>query len=91
VSSSTANKVTIRETGPASKDRYVVPVVVVPVVVAAAASVRACLADPQGRMRTAPGIKPLGLPEQLPRHVDAQAAVTLLQLTTPIRRGAQPC
>jgi site-specific recombinase XerC len=33
----------------------------------------------------APGIKPPGLPDQLPRHVDAQAAVTLLQLTTPIR------
>jgi hypothetical protein len=30
-------------------------------------------------------MEPPGLPEQLPRHVDAQAAVTLLQLTTPIR------
>jgi hypothetical protein len=80
VSSSTANKVTIREAGPVSKDGYVVPVVV-----AAAASVRTCLADPQGRMRTAPGMEPPGLPEQLLRHVDAQAAVTLLQLTTPIR------
>jgi hypothetical protein len=47
VSSSTANKVTIREAGSASNDGYVVPVVM-----AAAASVRTCLADPQGRMRT---------------------------------------
>ena len=30
-------------------------------------------------------MEPPGLPEQLPRHVDAEAAVTLLQLTTPIR------
>jgi hypothetical protein len=30
-------------------------------------------------------MEPPGLPEQLLCHVDAQAAVTLLQLTTPIR------
>ena len=59
VSSSTANKATIREAGPASNDGYVVPVVM-----AAAASVRTCLADPQGRMRIAPWMEPPGLPER---------------------------
>lgn len=43
MNSSTAKKVTIRETGPTSNDRHVVPIVV-----ASAASVRTCLADPQG-------------------------------------------
>lgn len=38
----------------------------------------------QGRVRTAPGMELARLPEQLLRQVDAEAAVTLLQLTTPI-------
>lgn len=38
----------------------------------------------QGRVRITPGMKLPRLPEQLLRQVDAEAAVTLLQLTTPI-------
>jgi thioredoxin-like negative regulator of GroEL len=37
----------------------------------------------QGRLRVAPELEPV-LPEQVLRHLDADAAVTLLQLTTPI-------
>jgi thiol-disulfide isomerase/thioredoxin len=54
------------------------------VVMAAAAALGLLWRARQGRVRTAPGMEPPGLPEQLLRHVDAEAAVTLLQLTTPI-------
>jgi thioredoxin-like negative regulator of GroEL len=37
----------------------------------------------QGRLRVASGLEPV-LPEQVLRHLDADAAVTLLQLTAPI-------
>jgi thioredoxin-like negative regulator of GroEL len=37
----------------------------------------------QGRVRPAPALEPV-LPEQVLRRVDPEAAVTLLQLTTPI-------
>ena len=54
------------------------------VVMAAAAALGLLWRARQGRVRTAPGMEPPGLPEQLLRHVDAEAAVTLLQLTTPV-------
>lgn len=38
----------------------------------------------QGRVRAVPGVGPPVLPEQVLRQVDAEAAVTLLQLTTPV-------
>ncbi|MGB9279968.1 MAG: thioredoxin [Pseudonocardiaceae bacterium] len=38
----------------------------------------------QGRVRSAPTLEPPVLPEQVLRRIDPQAAVTLLQLTTPI-------
>jgi thiol-disulfide isomerase/thioredoxin len=54
------------------------------VVMAAAAALGLLWRARQGRVRTAPGMEPPGLPKQLLRHVDAEAAVTLLQLTTPV-------
>lgn len=38
----------------------------------------------QGRVRSTPTLEPTVLPEQILRRVDPEAAVTLLQLTTPI-------
>jgi hypothetical protein len=57
VSSSTANKVMIREAGPASNDGYVVPVVV-----AAAAAFGFVWQARQGRTRTTPGWSHRGCP-----------------------------
>ncbi len=65
MSSSTNNKVTIREAGPTSNDGYVVPVVV-----AASASVRTCLADPQGADADRSLDGAAELPEPLLHHVD---------------------
>jgi hypothetical protein len=54
------------------------------VVMAAAAALGLLWRARQGRVRTAPGMELPGLPSQLLRHLNAEATVTLLQLTTPI-------
>ena len=80
MSSSTANKVTIRETGPTSNDEYGVPVVV-----AASEAFGLVWQTPRGRMRTAPGMEPPGCPNRYCATWICSSRSELLQLTTPIR------
>lgn len=54
------------------------------VVIAVAATFGLIWQARQGRVRAAAGMGPPTLPEQVLRRADAVAAVTLLQLTTPI-------
>lgn len=53
-------------------------------VIATAAALGLLWRARQGRVRSAPKLEPPVLPEQVLHRVDAEAAVTLLQLTTPI-------
>lgn len=54
------------------------------IVIATAATFGLLWRARQGRVRSAPTLEPTVLPEQVLRRVDPEAAVTLLQLTTPI-------